>query len=522
MSIFWYLQYLQKYPYFDYSFVSLRDYFLLHFFISLLRSTCPPSYHISHEKCWDSNEESKKVWFESEDRFFFEEKLNRNPGSHSDEHREECIDGVDSFSIDTEDKRDKGSSERDLIRALHHRKYLCFIMSVLVRNKWHDYEKGSKHRKTSEEKELRTGDMRKKWLHDVLSEESRRRKEGSTRRRHDGREEGTEEHHLHEDRSFLENESWEDALGIISSHEFRGYHVGSVSKHDRDKGKDDIETSADDRTSTSIFFTIGREDSLEYILLRDRTKSHREHGREDSDDTHECNWLRSEEWKLAIGNCRWNHIRHTTSITSDIPGNEEHTHHDDDHLEKVRHRHRPHTSENGIDENNSTADKWPLCLSEAREGSSFGDDIKDESERDNLCWYPSNIRDNNHDRGEDFYGATVFLSIKITERLDAHPIEWPSKKETYEDETESRTKRIRENPDNPFLEKGRRSAKHGLRAKPRSKGRRNHDIEREPASSEDIVVVRLDSPRRIEPYRDGYDEIDDYPENERGEHGNSS
>lgn len=439
-------------------------------------------------------------------------KLDRKPRSYTNNHRKKRWDRMDFFYHDRSSQRNKCSCKSYFVSIFYHFEYPCLFVVILIRDKCHNHQKSPKYWCTSKKKQFFTSKTRKGRLQDILSKKSRWSKERPRSGRHDRREESSEKHHLKKKGCLFKYECRQNSLSIsCASKKIWCDHKSRVSKKDRDKCKEYIETSPDDCTSWGIFLTISWEYSLEHILLWNRAKPHCQNCWKYSNNRSKSNPFCSKEWKFSILYCPRNHRCGPSSLIWEKPCHGYHTNKYNNHLEKICHCDRPHPSEYCIYKDNDSPNYWPLWLGEISQERAFWDNIENESQCNNLCWYPSDIRNNDHEWSKEFDCASILETIEVTQRLNSKFVEWASEKESYEYETQSGSKWIRQYPRNSFFKKSRWSPEYRLRTKPCRECRSNYDIKRKSSSCKDVVIIIFYLSTCIESDSDRKSNIDNNP-----------
>jgi hypothetical protein len=178
--------------------------------------------------------------------------------------------------------------------------------------------------------------------------------------------------------------------------------------------------------------------------------------------------------------------------------------HDDDHLEEVGHRDRPHAAEQRVDEDHQRADHH----SGHERDPAIRQQVENQSKRRDLGGDPAKVRDQDDDGAEDLHPLAVPAAIEVADRQQVHLVELPREEHPDQDQAHAGTDRVLYRLFQAAFDELARDAEHGLGAEPGGERRRDDHRERERAPGDGVVGGVLDARRRVQADSDRHQEIE--------------
>lgn len=440
------------------------------------------------------------------------------PRHDSENHRQHGSDGVGFFPVHSGEKRNHCSREGDLVRVFHHAEDAGFAIEREERDEAsEDY-----HGPLDDVEEFRVADVLEVRLQDVFHEHRRRSEEGSGSGGHDCRKERSEEHHLHEHGRMVQYEVRQNELRIAAFGKGGLYHLRihercRVREKDRYERENEVEASSEYRRAARGFFVLRGHDPLKYVLLRDGSESQSEEGSHEGEHAGivQCpvDLHRRKRIQHAVVGCGFQHASHSLRHEiGDVRTDDQHSDHDDDHLEEVGHRYRPHASEERVRHDDGGSGDHSGFLGD---GSS-GEGVEHDAEGDDLRAHPSEIRQHDGDGREHLNRTAVLIAVKIANGQVVSAIEGFREEESDENEAQRSAEGVGHDSRHAFGNEGGRRSEHRFGSKPSREHRRRPYVQGEVASCDDVVLRILYFSGGEEAYGDGRQYVESYEKRERG------
>jgi hypothetical protein len=247
--------------------------------------------------------------------------------------------------------------------------------------------------------------------------------------------------------------------------------------------------------------------ALEHVLLRDRAERHGGERGDPGDDLDRVQ--RGQELELAFGRGLGDHVVEAARHVAGDPAHPDQADHDHDHLHEGGHRHRPHATEQGIDEDDAGAEQHALVHRHrvAREH------VEHQPERGDLRRHPAQVGEHDADRQHELGRAVVAHAEEIAQREQVHAVQRAGEDEAEQHQAGRGAERVGDQAVEAFLEEGGGDAEHGLGAEPGGEHHRQHDDHRQVAPCGDVVTRIVHPGGGIQADADGDDQVgDDKPE----------
>ena len=245
-----------------------------------------------------------------------------------------------------------------------------------------------------------------------------------------------------------------------------------IRQEHRNERKHKVQGPANDGTGHRDTLGARRHHPLKHVLLRYRTEHDRD-GRTGKSQYLGGRWLRPER-ELARTRRMINHHSRTTSQIRYHVGDIEQTDHDDDHLKKIRQRHRPHATEECVDQHDRRSDHHAA----RHRDRALRQNAQHQPKRGDLRGNPAQIGNHDTTRHDDFNRPAVTLAVVIANREQIHPVEFAGEKQAHKNQAQRRAKGIFNHTTQAAISKFGRNTEHSFRPKPGRKDRRNDDIRR--------------------------------------------
>ena len=179
---------------------------------------------------------------------------------------------------------------------------------------------------------------------------------------------------------------------------------------------------------------------------------------------------------------------------------------DDDGLQQVGERHRPHAAEDRVDHDDGSAEHD--CVVEFERTAR--QHMDHEPECRHLCGCPAQIGQRDCGAGEHLGRLAVALAIEVPDRQQVHPVEEPREQQRREHEAHRGAERVAGHAVQALGRKLGRDGQHGLGAKPRGEHRRHVHVERQRTAGDEVVPRTLHPARGQEPDGYGDGEVEQY------------
>ena len=210
----------------------------------------------------------------------------------------------------------------------------------------------------------------------------------------------------------------------------------------------------------------------------------------------------------------FDHDTDAADLAADFAADVEHADDDDDHLQKVGDRHRPHAAEQGIDEDGARTNPHAGELADL----AARDHVEDQSQCRNLRSDPAQIGHDDGERGQCFRRTAETPAVEIAYGQQVHAIQRGSEEYADQDQAKCGTERVGHHAVQAFLQEYRGDAEHGLGAEPSGKYGGGDDMEGQVPAGNGEILGAVHASRRPEADGDGDNPVsDDEPE----QHGDS-
>ncbi|MCY1425279.1 hypothetical protein D9M71_410630 [compost metagenome] len=237
-------------------------------------------------------------------------------------------------------------------------------------------------------------------------------------------------------------------------------HLGRVGEEDRQHAEAQVEAGTGHRGAGGDVLGLGRHHPRIHVLLRDGAEHHGHRGAEEGDDILGRGAM--EEGELAFGGGMADHGRGAAGHVTDQPGQVEEADDDDHHLQEVGHRHRPHATEQGVQQDDEGADHHALG---GRQGA-VGQHAEHHAQGRELRRDPAEVGGDDHQAGEQLHVRAEALAEEVADGQQIEAIEGTGEHQAHQHQASERSEGVFDDPGEAFLEEGGGNAQHGLGAEP--------------------------------------------------------
>ncbi len=203
------------------------------------------------------------------------------------------------------------------------------------------------------------------------------------------------------------------------------------------------------------------------------------------------------------------HRPHATHLAADLVADEQHADDDDDHLDEIGDRHRPHAAEERIDEDGAGAYPHPHDLADL----AARHHVEHQAERGDLRPHPAEVGDHDGDGGQHLDAAAELLFVEIAYGQQVHAVQRRGEKQPDQDQAHGGAEGIGDDAVQSFLQESRGDAEHRFGPEPRGEHRGGDHIKRQVAPGDGEIAGVMHTRGRIQADADRNDPIgDDEPQ----------